>query len=97
MINGPAPFAILLRASRTSAGLSQEELATRSGMSVRAIGNLERGRIRWPHPASVRRLADALDLSGQSRRVFLAATQRRLVNPAASGAPAVGPADAGGA
>jgi tetratricopeptide (TPR) repeat protein len=91
VIDGTAPFAALLRASRRSAGLSQEELASRSGLSVRTIGNLERGRIRWPHPDSVHRLADALELSGQPRRAFLAVTPRRLVHGADAPADTTGP------
>ena len=55
-------FGARLRAVRRSAGLSQQELAERSGLSIRTISNLERGRTRWPFPASVHRLADALGL-----------------------------------
>ncbi len=51
-----------LRRQREEAGFSQEELAARSGLSLRAISNLERGRTRKPHPRSVRLLAGALDL-----------------------------------
>ena len=53
-------------------------------MSVRAIGNLERGRTRWPHPDTVRRLADALELRGEARDEFTAAASRRLARGAAS-------------
>src|SRR3984957_19375665 len=52
-----------LRAQRVSAGLTQEDLAERSGVSVRAIADLERGRTRRPYPSSVRALARALGLS----------------------------------
>ena len=34
----------LLRRYRKAAGLTQEELAERAGLSVRAIANIERGR-----------------------------------------------------
>jgi tetratricopeptide (TPR) repeat protein len=44
------------------AGLTQEDLAERSGVSVRAIADLERGRTRRPYPSSVRALARALGL-----------------------------------
>jgi transcriptional regulator with XRE-family HTH domain len=60
------------------AGLSQEELAARAGLSVRAIGNLECGRTQWPFPKSVRLLADALELQGEAREEFIAAAGRRL-------------------
>jgi tetratricopeptide (TPR) repeat protein len=73
-----AAFGTRLSAGRRSAGLSQAELAERSGMSVRAISNLERGRTRWPHPDTVHRLVDALELPGEARAEFGAAAGRRL-------------------
>src|ERR1700728_4804791 len=51
-----------LREQRVAAGLTQEDLAERSGVSVRAIADLERGRTRRPYPSSVRALARALGL-----------------------------------
>jgi transcriptional regulator with XRE-family HTH domain len=60
--------------------LSQQELAERSGLSVRAISNLESGRTRWPYPDSVGRLADALALRDDDRAEFTAAARRRLAN-----------------
>jgi tetratricopeptide (TPR) repeat protein/transcriptional regulator with XRE-family HTH domain len=73
-----AAFATRLSACRRSAGLTQQELADRSELSIRAISNLELGRTRTPHPGTVRRLADALGLNGDSRAGFLAAAGRRL-------------------
>jgi tetratricopeptide (TPR) repeat protein/transcriptional regulator with XRE-family HTH domain len=67
-----------LRICRLAARLSQEELSAQSGVSVRAIGDLERGRTRWPHPGSVHRLADALRLTGEARAEFVSAARRRL-------------------
>ena len=52
----------VLRQARRSAGLTQEELAARAGLSVRAIGDLERGRTARPHGRSVTLLAQALGL-----------------------------------
>src|SRR5580700_11130459 len=49
-----------LRQQRMAAGLTQEDLAARSGVSVRAIADLERGKTRRPYPSSVRALAQAL-------------------------------------
>jgi len=72
-----------LSACRKSAGLSQQELAERSGLSIRAISNLERGRSRSPHPSTVRRLADTLELQGEARAEFIAAAARRLTGSAA--------------
>ncbi len=45
-----------------AAGLTREELAELSGVSVRAISDLERGLTRKPHPRSVRALAGALGM-----------------------------------
>jgi tetratricopeptide (TPR) repeat protein/DNA-binding XRE family transcriptional regulator len=77
MIDPPA-FGNRLAEYRLSADLSQRELAERSGLSVRAVSNLERGRTRWPYPATVHRLADALELHDQARVHFIAAASRRL-------------------
>ena len=71
-------FGARLRACRVAARLSQEDLARLSGLDVRTIRNLERGRARWPYPDTVRRLADALDLRGTGRDAFTAAAGRRL-------------------
>jgi tetratricopeptide (TPR) repeat protein/transcriptional regulator with XRE-family HTH domain len=84
MTGDVAAFGKQLCACRRSAGLSQEELAGPSGLSIRAIANLERGRTRWPHPGSVRRLADALELRDRARAEFVAAAGRRLVRDAAA-------------
>ncbi|MDQ2875148.1 MAG: tetratricopeptide repeat protein [Actinomycetota bacterium] len=52
-----------MRRARLAAGLTLEELASRSGMSVRAISNLERGRTQRPREGSIRLLAAALGLA----------------------------------
>lgn len=52
-----------LRLQREAAGLTQEELAERAGLSVRAISNLECDRTRKPHPDSLRRVARNLGLT----------------------------------
>ncbi len=51
-----------LRESRLAAGLTQEELAERSGLAVRTISNLERGVSARPYPRSIRLLVQALEL-----------------------------------
>jgi tetratricopeptide (TPR) repeat protein/transcriptional regulator with XRE-family HTH domain len=56
------PPGVWLRKQRVAAGLTQEDLAERSGVSVRTIADLERGRTRRPYPSSVRALTSALGL-----------------------------------
>ncbi|MEU1226085.1 helix-turn-helix transcriptional regulator [Streptomyces sp. NPDC005828] len=57
----------LLRELRSRAGLTQEQLAEKSGISVRTIRRLERGQ-RFDHRmTTVHRLADALGASPQDR------------------------------
>ncbi len=80
-------FGTRLCADRRSAGLTQQELAERSGLSLRAVSNLELGWAKVPHPDTVHRLADALGLRGDSRTGFLAAAGRRLGGGAAGPGP----------
>ena len=70
-----APFGTRLRAYRLAAGLSQDELAERAGLSRRGIVDLERGARRAPYPGTVRRLAEALKLS-EPQRLALVRTAR---------------------
>ena len=72
MVGGRAPaagkgFGELLRYYRLMSGLTQEELADRSGLSVRTIANMECGRTTRPYRRSVKSLADALALAGPQR------------------------------
>jgi transcriptional regulator with XRE-family HTH domain len=88
-------FGRLLRRFRASAGLSQEALAARSGLSRDAISMLERGVRSAPRPSTVRLLAGALRLrqldrealdavaqESAARRRRPAATPRELPRPA---------------
>src|SRR5438105_3660581 len=68
----PRPFAALLQQYRAAAGFSQEELAERAALSRRGISDLERGERRSPHPETVRRLVDALNLDLTQRAALLA-------------------------
>ena len=77
MENAPAaPFSVLLRHHRVAAGLSQETLAERAGLSVRAVSDLERGARRAPYRETVRLLADALGLVPADRVALEAAVDR---------------------
>ena len=71
------PFGAHLRSSREAAGLTQEELALRSGLSTDAVSALERGLRRRPYPHTVRSLADALELAEEEKAVLLAAVPKR--------------------
>ncbi|WP_018348782.1 ATP-binding protein [Longispora albida] len=62
-------WAAVLLTMRTRAVLTQEELAERSGVSVRTIRNLEAGRGK-PRQSSLRALCDALGASADERAVF---------------------------
>lgn len=53
----------ILRRRRSEAGVTQEELAERCGLSVRAISDIERGVTGRPRRASVELIADALGLT----------------------------------
>lgn len=70
------PFGAVLRERRAEAGLTQEELAERSGLSVRAIRNLEIGRTERPQQQSVELLATALELGDLGRAELLRAAGR---------------------
>jgi tetratricopeptide (TPR) repeat protein/transcriptional regulator with XRE-family HTH domain len=63
---GPG-FGGLLRRYRSEAALTQEELAERAGLSVRAVSDMERGRTGRPMARSVRVLSDALGLPEHER------------------------------
>jgi transcriptional regulator with XRE-family HTH domain len=78
-------FPSLLRRHRLVAGLSQEALAERSGLSVRAISDLERAVRRAPHPGTCARLADALELDVTARaELMLAARATKLATASAT-------------
>lgn len=68
-------FGEVLRRYRLASGLSQEELGERSGLSVRAVSNIERGRTRRPYRKTVASLAAALELHGARREEFVRASR----------------------
>jgi DNA-binding XRE family transcriptional regulator len=67
-------FGNLLRRHRDNAGLTQEDLAERTGLTPQAIGLLERGE-RRPHKYTVQKLAEALELRGGDLAAFEAAAR----------------------
>jgi predicted ATPase/transcriptional regulator with XRE-family HTH domain len=66
-------FGAQVRALRFAAGLTQAELAEASGISERTVSDLERGRRGRIYPATARRLAAALCVSGDRLTAFLLA------------------------
>src|ERR1700733_3168562 len=82
----------LLRQARLALLMTIEELADASGISIRAISDLERGLTRRPYPRTVRLLTEALGLPGAAGDE-LVAMSRALAkldgtsSPAGSAAP----------
>jgi DNA-binding SARP family transcriptional activator/tetratricopeptide (TPR) repeat protein/DNA-binding XRE family transcriptional regulator len=74
----------LVRGWRRAAGLTQRDLAARSGLSVTAVRDLEQGRSQRPHPESLAALAGALGLDAGQAAVL-----------AGAGGPDAGPVSAG--
>ncbi|PPK65273.1 helix-turn-helix domain-containing protein [Actinokineospora auranticolor] len=96
----PEVFSTLLRTHRERARLTQEELAERAGVSVRAISDIERGVARSPQRRTVTALAGHLSLSEVEVVEFLASARSarpRVVPPppATTGAPVFSPAVVG--
>jgi transcriptional regulator with XRE-family HTH domain len=90
---GTTLFGERLRRYRLAAGLSQEALAVRAGLSVDAIRALERGRRSAPRPETLAMLAEALALTPLEREeLVIAADDRAAPEPESTPAP---PADAG--
>ncbi|GGY36553.1 helix-turn-helix domain-containing protein [Streptomyces omiyaensis] len=71
-----AGFGELLRIRRERIGLTQQVLADHATLSVRAIRDMESGRVQRPRQETVRLLADALRLEGAGRTDFEAAARR---------------------
>jgi predicted ATPase/DNA-binding XRE family transcriptional regulator len=73
----PPPFGSLLRRYRRDAGLTQEDLAERAGLSIRTISDLERGLNSTPQSATLEMLVGALALSPDDRSTLMAAVPQR--------------------
>jgi predicted ATPase/transcriptional regulator with XRE-family HTH domain len=74
-------FGALLRQHRIRAGLTQEALAERAGVSARSLQALERNRA-MPRAETVRLLAEALGLDDEARAGLIAASHPELDGPA---------------
>ncbi|MFI7464789.1 tetratricopeptide repeat protein [Nonomuraea sp. NPDC049646] len=70
-----------LRRRRMAAGLSQRELASRAGIGVRTLRDIERGHVSRPQRASLERLIAALPLTDPERADLLAAFERAAPRP----------------
>lgn len=89
-MDGPMTFGGMLRGLRRAAGLTQDELAIRAGLSAKAISALERGVNRAPRKDTLALLMKALRLSARDRAALTSAARLsgRGVIP---GAPLEGP------
>ncbi len=85
-------FRTLLKHYRQAAGLSQEALAARAGLSARAISDLERGINRTPRYDTLEFLSSALSLSSQQQALLQAAARPAVAAAALAppGAPSPG-------
>jgi predicted ATPase/DNA-binding XRE family transcriptional regulator len=68
-------FGDVLRRQRDSAGLTQEDLAEKTGLTPQAISLLERGERRRPQRYTVRKLAEVLGLEGRELAEFESAAR----------------------
>src|SRR5262249_38793573 len=75
-----ATFGARLKQLRVAAGLSQETLAERAGLSAAAVSALERGTRRAPQRATLAALVSALDLPN-AEQAELELTVRRERSP----------------
>jgi predicted ATPase/DNA-binding XRE family transcriptional regulator len=71
----PRSFGALLKRQRLAAGLTQEALAERAGLSPKAVSDLERDPARSPRLGTVSLLADALAVDPGERAELLAAAR----------------------
>ena len=83
-------FGAFLRRRRLAAGLTQEELAARAGLSARGIADLERGLRHTPRRGTLTLLVRALGESPEDEAAFYAAAHRISGSPIIAASP---PAD----
>ena len=82
MTRADTPLGRMVRRHRDLAGLTQEALAERAGISARAVSDIERGLRSTVYVDTATRLADALALDGAIRQQFEAVARGR---PATAG------------
>src|SRR6266581_2638647 len=70
-----------LKKLRLAAGMTQEELAERAGISARTVSDVERGLRTAVHRDTGHRLATALGLTDEERRAFDALAGARQASP----------------
>jgi predicted ATPase/transcriptional regulator with XRE-family HTH domain len=75
---------------RRSAGLTQEELAERAGISVRTVSDIERGLRRSVYRDTAERLGAALEVEPTERSSFVAVARGRVERIPATGVPRFG-------
>jgi DNA-binding SARP family transcriptional activator len=80
----PSAISALVRRWRRARGLTQQQLADQSGLSIGSLRDLEQGRLDRPRPRSVDRLADALRLDQRQREQFVRAAQVGRERPVAT-------------
>ncbi|SDP99045.1 NB-ARC domain-containing protein [Lentzea jiangxiensis] len=81
-VGSVSEIGVLLRKYRVRAGLTQEELANRSGVSVRAISDMERGVARSPQRRTIDSLAGPLSLrSDEIAQLHKSARRSRAATP----------------
>ena len=78
---GPDELGPSLKALRQVAGLTQEELAERAGISARTVSDVERGIRAAVHADTARRLAAALRLQDRALREFEALARGHAAGP----------------
>ncbi|MBX3070778.1 MAG: helix-turn-helix domain-containing protein [Thermomicrobiales bacterium] len=74
----PVQLGQVIRRFRLASGMSQEQLAERSGLSARSVSDLERGLRSGTRPETLRMLAEALSLSEEERGALLLAARPEL-------------------
>src|SRR5690349_22816529 len=63
-MSGELTFGAALRAHRVGSGLTQQELASAAGVSVRTLRGIEQGTVRLPRADTMRRLTRAVGMAG---------------------------------